>query len=332
MSDLVSQIQDLYNFKDIKLDKLDEGFVGLNHILYHSGDKYFFKMIPIRHLSDESRIQEICSVYDLMCENDIPVELPIPNISGQKYSLIGDTFCMLFKMVEGTKFENLEPHTIQNAFDSSAQNLANIHLAGSKLPLLNIKKSGAKKIENSFLEKLDEIEQIIKVKSTLDSLDVDSLELIKWKRILFAKGLFIIPEEKKTTIIHGDFHRENLLFDTEGNITKIFDWDATVISANSWEVVYAMMKVCFYDKFENYDTNIAKAFLSQYSNIFPFSAQDLRDGFHYWMSWECLFIWSLRNHYLHNQSIPERFIIAGTAKLKFLSENLDDLLSDLSSF
>jgi len=332
MSNLIKKIQYLYGLENITLNRLNEGYVGENHTLHSSRDKYFFKQLLARSSFDETRIKEICSVYDLMKSHNLTIETPILNNSGFAYSFIEDNFCMLFKMVEGVKFENLEPGNINNAFKSSAESLAKIHKVGSRLPLLDIKKSSERHIKDNFLRKLNEIEEIICSKTKLEEIDELSLDLIKWKRLLFNKGLSIIPEDKKTMIIHGDYHRENLLFDQDGSVKRIFDWDNSVISSNSWEVVYAMMKVCFYDSFDNYQSQIAGDFLINYSNIFPFSKQDLRDGFNYWSTSECLFLWSLRSHYLNNDNKSDRFITNSAAKLKFLNENLEDILSELNKF
>ncbi|GAB4149364.1 MAG: hypothetical protein OHK0017_13310 [Patescibacteria group bacterium] len=334
MLDLNKLIIDNYALGNIiDLEIIQEGAVGNNNILRTANAQYFVKVIPgtIQH---EERVKQIFNVYNFVYNLMSEVEMPLTNIHGGDYVFTELGFIVVFPYVTGIKYSQLSPDLKQKAVQSSAKTLAKFHSSTAQSVTPIVEPSNTDKKINTFIQDVAELRQNLQTKQKLSEIDEVILDLLNTKEICFKKFLTMFPDLVYPTsqLVHGDFHAENLLFNEVGEVIRIFDWDNTAMSSHAWELIYAMLKICFDDNFENYDPDLVRIFIQSYHNINPINKQKLTEGWKIWYIRDVINIWASKRRAKFEDYRVDKFILNGKQKLEYVNKHLFDLIAETQSF
>jgi len=232
---LRSRLEDFH--KDIKVRQFKYGQSNPTFVVSGGKREYVLrkkppgKLLPSAHAVDREY-----RILKALQDTDVPV--PRTYLLCEDESVIGTAFYIM-ERVKGRIFrdsiaENVSgPGERAAIFDSMNETLANIHEADWKaLGLADFGKTGnymarqvnrwARQYETSMTDRIE----------TMDN-------LIKW----LTEN---IPEDDVTTIVHGDFRFDNLIFHpTEPSVVATLDWELSTLGHPLADLAYNCMKYYF---------------------------------------------------------------------------------------
>lgn len=328
MEKVLSKIVELYGLKLKIENRVTEGFQTENHILTDGNQKYFLKKYTFE---DPKRVKEIHVVKKYFSDGGIPVVLPLKTKNEETFFDIDNAYYALFPFVTGKQFERGKlPETAGYSF---ARVLAQLHLLG--------KRPDAPRIEETFTpfnktKKLDLnaiIEQKIKEKTSLDDFDRLALESLELKKRLISENLITYEELNLPSdhLIHGDYLEQNVFFDEHDTVSYVFDFEKSRYAPRVFELFRAMIYSVLGT--DTSPANIAKLknCIDVYLEIYQMSKDEIKRGLVFFYLKEIHNIWVEREHYLKDNNRTDVFLAQGLARIKYLSENLDNLTKVLIS-
>lgn len=136
------------------------------------------------------------------------------------------------------------------------------------------------------IDELKKIELIIKGKDLLDEYDIKALSFIELKIFLLNQSNFVLKEKNPVTICHGDYHKANILFTSEGDIIGVCDWDICG-KANPYIEFVRSFNMCVVSRdYSNYQNKKEKtqAFVDGYVSTcgFSFDISELKYAVESW--------------------------------------------------
>lgn len=129
------------------------------------------------------------------------------------------------------------------------------------------------------------------------------------------------------TLIHGDFHKDNLIFSCGSNsVVGICDWDDAKMAPRSYEVARSIIYLCFAGHGSiRKGIKYARAFVEAYRSACPISANELSDGMHLHFKQLLTSTWLEERHYLQNDTRASKFIYEET---RFVSHEFMQILAN----
>ncbi len=286
----------------ISLDKINQGVLNDNYLLETSMGKYFIKSVREKA---KDRIDNIYSVESFMKEKDIPAIVMMKTKSGNIFLEDENSVYTVYPFLEADtslKYSKSEYSTV-------GEMLGKIHVAGGGdiTGITDVKKF-KRQNDEVILERLEGHKDFIEGKSSLDETDKQFLEYIDFK-------LKIYPKIKKTelqsdTLIHGDYHRGNLLFDKKTReIIGVCDWEKTEFAPRSYELSRSIFYSCLQDE-ENFEDGLdnAKSFLNGYLSVYPMQKSEVIDGMNMRVHRMALSGWIEEKYYKNNDDRANKFI------------------------
>lgn len=260
----------------VSMKKIEEGVLNHNFLLETSKGSYFIKSNTSKI---KPSIQYTETVEKFMLTKGIPVIAMLPTNECQTYLEIDGNIYMLYPFVKSDRSHKYS----RSEYEAMGKMLGCIHKAGSEnIPQIFLDRSGAKK------EREVEIENLRKWKEKIEALknltDTDRLLL---KDILFklnkVNELEDMQPADKDTLIHGDYHAGNLLFDKETRkLLGVCDWDKAMYSFRAYELSRAIMYICFPEDFNlEHSYEVASFFIKAYQNEYPIEKEKLAHAMKY---------------------------------------------------
>ena len=134
---------------------------------------------------------------------------------------------------------------------------------------------------------------------------------------------------KNDHLLHGDYYDQNVFFDERGYVSSVFDFEKTIYSPRSFELIRSMMKNFFSNDFNVSNINKAKLYLHSYLNIYPASREELRTGFRLYYLRTIHSAWVQKEHYLKKNYRVDQFLHNHYQNIKYLSEHFQEVENDL---
>jgi Ser/Thr protein kinase RdoA (MazF antagonist) len=301
------------------------GHYGENYVLYTNNVKYFLKQYKN---TTEDRVIDIHKAYDFYKENGIPVIVPLFTISSEDYIMHNETPYAIFPYIDGIA-KVTKDVTSHNCYYMGGL-LAKMHKAtkGSQNELVSYKKT-RKHDEDHIthdLKKLSEIKEHIMDQDKLGEIDDMNLENINLKVNIIEKERENIlntfaPDD--FILCHRDFHERNMFFDSEGNVTHIFDLDKCGADSISIEISRTIIYVCTAGKYEEINFDNIRALLGGYSKEFKIDKQNLKTGLRYFIYNETFSDWIMRQYYIMDNKRTKDFMHSQYGFQKYMYENID---------
>jgi Ser/Thr protein kinase RdoA (MazF antagonist) len=328
---LISTINSLYDFNnEVSIQrKINQGYLTENHILGNKKEKFFLKKYRSFGLA---RLEKIQKVKKFFAEKGIPAILPLENKNKKTLLKFERNFYSIFPYAKGRqiKWSKLS----DEALKSCGVLLANIHLQskGGHPGLIGERPFAWNR--EKFLARIRKILRIISRKKIKTSFDKKAEKFILRKIYLAEKNAVDYSELglKSDHLIHGDFHEENMFFDSNNQIKYIFDWEKTNTSPRAVEIARAMEFLCFYGSYKNKNFRKAKIFLKEYNKAYLIKKKELEKGIIVWYLNQVHSRWILEEHYLKKNNRTDCLLANHIKFLNYYSKNLEKHWSRLEKY
>lgn len=291
---------DIGNF--ISIDKVPEGVLNDNYILNTATGKYFIKSVREKA---KDKLKTIYSVETFMKDRGIPAVTMLTTKSGDIFVSNDTEVYTLYPFIEANKNYNYS----DTDYSSAGEMLGKIHIVGSNDIPDSLKSKEFKKPSSEvILIKLKSYKDEINNKNNQNDTDKTFLEYIDFK-------LATIQKIKETTLpndtlIHGDYHRGNLLIDKiTREIIGVCDWEKAEFGSRSYELARSLLYTCFDGDYKEEESLAnSKLFLGGYLTVFPMSINEIADGLNMRIYRMALSSWIEDKYYKNHDSRANHFI------------------------
>jgi len=324
---LLQHVQSAYRLPEIASHEfVTKGVLSENWFIEAGGIRYFLKKY---RFDDESRIREILAAEQFFADRSIPIILPVPTKKGGSFLGIQETYYALFPFVSARQLERGE--LSDKAIISMGSMLGRIHQAGKDCTLV-IQKEGFKiwdeaafrESVQSYIEKIENIP----APTRFDALAKEDLEL----------KLSLVPEDSrqyaefelsKDHLIHGDYLDHNLFFNSEDEVSHVFDLEKSQFASRSYEFIRSLLYCIMDPNLGSESICRAKLYMHAYQEIYPIPTDELKKGIEIFFLKSIRGLWMHKELYdLHNRR-PEQFLAMDMARTRFLALKRKELVKAL---
>jgi len=325
MDTLLAKINELYGLCLHSSEEVTKGFLSENHILIQDDAKYFLKRYRFKN---KERIEEIHSAKKYFADGGIPVILPIVDKKGTSFFLFDNGYFALFPFVSDKQFDR--GTLTSRAIVSLGETLGRIHLLGKNADL-PIKEKFKPWNKEEALEKIEAIHFKIKQRPNLTEFDKLASESIETKRHLIQENSIIYEDLDlpSSHLIHGDYLDQNTFFNSNDNVSYVFDFEKTDYSPRTYELFRSLMYSFLSDNVTTEDINKAKLYLNSYFKIYPCIKDELSRGLKLFYSKSIHSVWVENEHYLKGNNRADELLLNDFQRIKYLSEHFEKLESEL---
>ncbi len=326
MEEILRKINELYQLDVSSSEKVEKGFLSDNYFLSNSKTKFFLKKY---RFDNGNRIIEVHSSKKYFADGGIPVILPISQIDGSTLFEHEGSYYALFPFVKGRHIDR--GNLTETSIASLGKMLGKIHHLGKESKLVIDDRF---KIENreKVFKKIEDILEKISEVSSPDDFDKVALENVKMKRGLLLKNSITFEELglHSDHLIHGDYLDHNVFFDEQDKVQWVFDFEKTNYSPRTYEFFRSMVYGLLCAEVTETDLKNARKYLDAYSSIYPISNDEVKRGLQLYFLKTIHGFWVESEHYLKGNTRVDHFLFDDHKRIKYLSDNLDELISALT--
>lgn len=252
-----------YGFKSLNILKKLGGFSSENYLALVDNQPFI-----IKYCSDETKIQKAINISNLLLNRDFYVPNFIRSLKGHQYIKIKDKFACLYTKIETDDFRQ---HQFSNkSFKSIAKVLAQIHSTKFKLPN-----------KPKIVENIDELIYLIESNSKGKYIDKVVLDLIQTKQHIADKLSNKHIKDYTKCLIHGDFHSQNMIFNSKHELVGILDFEEANIGYKGEDVMHFILMSLCYNGFLDQNIQKVQKFINQCINFIPLD--ELEAGIHIYL-------------------------------------------------
>ncbi|WP_437926543.1 phosphotransferase [Sorangium sp. So ce291] len=273
---LECKIREFYGFERLTLlDRLG-GLSAVNLKVQLDAGLFVLKRFRSNNEEDVFRMEAVTALLD---RSSLPVSLPLAGKGGALHFELDGRYHALFPFVEGMTLH--EPSLTAPSLSSAAILLSQLHRVDvpQSVGLMSKGESRApaevfRDTARAFLARacaipLEEstrnlIKQLIKAK-------VRMLAILSK-----ARGSLGTPTARH--LVHGDFHNENLIFDSEGNVVRVLDFEETHLNHRVRDVFSFINHACCNTGFGSANMEKATLFLRSYNAMYALTDQEVEGG------------------------------------------------------
>ena len=258
----------------------------------------------------------------------MPVILPIKTKGGKLHANYNDDVYTLYPYIENYIQPNRNELT-DKQITSMALLLAELHIKGGQAQNVfkNEEKPSWDKVKT--LRKIDEICCLIG-NSEFDKIAREILNIRK----NFIENNSILYEDlniQSTTLLHGDYHEQNLFFDQNDKILHIFDFEKACFGSPYSELVRTILLVCFNHEYKPNNFRKAKLFLNFYASKIKLDPLILDKAFTAQIIKMFHSTWIEGEHYINKNSKLDKLLLPNLESLKFLEINHTKFMNLINS-
>ncbi len=310
----------------VSVNRIPQGVLNDNYVIETSTGKYFIKSVREKV---KDKLKTIFEVESLMKSRGIPAVAMLKTKSGDIAIVSKKEVYSLYPFIEGDK----NGKYLALDYKNMGEMLAKIHLAGrdniSDVPGLKQFKRPADEV---VLEKLKGHRDQIINNSNQDGMDEQFLDYIDFKLLTAPKVKS--SELPNDTLIHGDYHPENLLLDKNSRkIIGVCDWEKSEFGPRAYELARSLLYSCFSDGYKlDQALTDSKSFCEGYLSVYPMKKEEIMDGLKMRIHRMVLSSWLEEKYYKEKDSRANHFVghemglLEETIKRKLL-EKIDEIIS-----
>jgi Ser/Thr protein kinase RdoA (MazF antagonist) len=326
MQEILTAIEQHYGLRLTFLENVAKGFLSENYILTDGTTKYFLKRYRFEEMN---QIQVIHNVKKYFNSGGIPVIMPLVAKGGETFFIQNDAGYALFPFVDGKHFDR---GTLpKDAIISLGEMLGAIHLLGKEGVHITDKEFSFTIKSEEGLRKIEEVLKIINERENLDEFDI-----LAQKNLILKKELTTTNTLKDEDVwlpsdhlIHGDYHDQNVFFDTSNKVSNVFDFEKTTNAPRTYELLRSMTYALLHDSITQENLRFCKIYYDAYRSVYPLSETELREGIHFYITKSLFNVWIEEEHYLKNNTRVDVFLHSDFMRLNYLKNNphyLEDTL------
>ncbi len=270
-------LEEKYGLKNAIFIEKANGYSAQNYIVKVNSELFILKKYRSFNETEIVRIEEI-SLF--LFENNISIVLPIKTIDSLLHFESNGYYYALFPKVQGKVLH--EPAFTPKVLDEAANLLNKLHCTTSTCHLDLLTAKNIAKI--SFENKSEKIFALLEETSFKNSIDQLTKDLIEIKSKLFKQILINHNFDNFLSnhdFVHGDFHNENLLFDSNQKITCLLDFEEVHYGNKLEDVAHFILISCFNSGFEKINFSNARQFLTTYMKISNTTNTEIQEAIYY---------------------------------------------------
>ncbi len=140
--------------------------------------------------------------------------------------------------------------------------------------------------------------------------------------LIKSLGTELNNELKRDTLIHGDFHIENVFYRDE-KVYKIFDFDRPRIHSRYHELIRSMSLTCFEHEITDQSLDLAKVYIKTYHNIYPIDTDIFKEGVKLHFYGLIRTAWAEEDYYFNNNKTTLRAMQNDLNRICYFENNLE---------
>ncbi len=326
MKEILAKINKLYGINVSSSEKVAKGFLSDNYFLSDGMRKFFLKKY---RFNNSNRIVEIHASKKYFADSGIPVILPISLLDGNTFFEDDGAYYALFPFIEGRHIEINE--ITETSIVSLGRMLGKIHLLGKESKLVVEDRFKIESEEKTF-KKIEDILIKISEVSIPSEFDKIAFENVQLKKALLLKNTLTFDSLGLGCdhLIHGDFCYHNVFFDDNDKVKWVFDFEKTNYSPRTYELFKSMVYSFLSTDITEVNLIDARKYIDAYSSIYPISKDEIKSGLQLYFIKSIHSFWVESEHYLKGNVRVDHFLFNDNNRIKYLSDNLDVLISVLT--
>jgi Ser/Thr protein kinase RdoA (MazF antagonist) len=250
---ILQQASDFFELSEIKSVRKAEGDANANYFVNTEKGNFLFKIILEPHPTKDKQAEAV--YVDLLRKNGLPV-VPCLHHDGNAVYEHDGVRVMVQKALLNNEYSDKA-----SAIEQIAENLAKMHLVSfGGLPdrVSWLKADSLKKQIEILKEKFHDQEGVRRIVDCYDSLNNFIKEILP-----------VLPK----SIIHGDLHLGNVLFD-DNRLIAIIDWEEACIHASLLDFALSVTDCCYEDS--DFDEEMFRKFFKAYNTVRLLSKEELQ--------------------------------------------------------
>lgn len=332
--DILDKIANNYSLGSfIFLRRNENGISGENAIVENENKTLFFIK---NYKKNDADIRTAAENVEILVkkESAVPVILPIENINGAKHVVLDGEMYAIFPYIQNEEYQPKTTEEKNKLIEDLGSVLGQIHATPMSTSTLQLRRTLGYELnsKDQNIKQLKDIQKLIEDKPTRDDYDTKALGLILLK-ISLVENIIFKENTANETIVHGDFHRGNILFTEKGEIIGVCDWDNSGRANPYLELIRSFNMCVIRRQFDTYQNNqeATKAFLRGYvkSCGFDFQTKELKNAIQTWLDCLVLNNWPMSDHYFLNKTKGDASIDSERSKILFLKEHKSELLEHI---
>lgn len=330
MQELITHIATQYNLPQLRYEgPVDQGYLSQNHILAADDQRYFLKQYRFT-LRDGNASQLVAIIHRAkfhFADHGIPAILPLSNPSGQTFFAWDDRCFALFPFADGIKTKRGEMPVA--VLKSAGETLGRLHKAGRNVLNIAPVKSKTEFDAGPFWEKTERILSIIDQKETLSPFDELAQEALRLKRSLAKENppSFSQLSLSDDHLVHGDYQNDNFFVNKNNQVSHIFDWELTKVTAREVDLLRSILFICL-QKGNDFTLTLtpetvtqAENYLRSYHEAYPVHPQKLAAAVDNRQLGNIYSTWVEEEHYLLDNDRVDLFLPGALHSLRYFAEN-----------
>lgn len=289
-----------------------------NFILTTTNGKYFvkpYKMQVVQHPATTHKF------INLLASKQVPVIQPLVNFNGLDHATDSSgRIYAVFPFVSKI-FIKRETATINQAKELG-KFLLNLHAKIDNDP----KDLRFKKLfevwDNQPID-IPKILEVISQKNKKDDLDEKIEKRLKEKLNSVRKSYTTDFDSK--TLIHGDYHIENVFFNETGGVELVYDFDHVRFDSRAWEIVWCLF-VSFFETSCEKSLDEATAFFKAAVGNGKITKVEIEKAFERYFNYISTYTPYERLYYLDGKKSLKSIIQNDLNRVEFLKKNFGDFV------
>jgi homoserine kinase type II len=284
-----------YDIEVARIELIPSGRINRNfRVMAEDGKEYCVKVYS--DAVPDHRLQDGLRVANYLSPLGFPVPTPVPTRTGEQVLREHMIRYLVLNYLPG---RNLLPGEIgQTECFGMGLMLARLHQSLRFFPEADKLDSAQWRDSAGSLKRARELLELIQNKPEHDDFDNFALHS-HTMRIRILQSIEIGPDQfghLTQQALHGDYHLANVIFDGEGRVTGVLDFDQTCFSFPAWELMRALGFTCFQGGRFNYEFagNLLRGYISTSGSM---SAADYLEMPRVWYYQLVRGLWGLREHY-----------------------------------
>lgn len=316
MHQLANKLKDDFGFNSIRFEVIEKGALSQNYVVKTAEAQFFLKQYRFKSIEP---VQVAHRAKFFFAEVGVPVILPLTSQVGKTFFQVEGKFYALFPWINGVQFKR--GSLPLSAIEAMGEMLGQIHKRGAqRVNEIEVIKMNWR-IEDT-LTKIEAVERVLTQRKEFSDLDRVVKETLEYKRrlVLLNKLKLSDLELNFDHVIHGDYHDHNIFFNSNGQVTQVFDFEKTGLAPRVFELIRSIIYTIFDSEPKNMGEGKIATYIQAYTRIYPIPTEELRAGLKLFYLKMIHSVWVETEYYLVGNRKVREFLEPEHRRLQMLTE------------
>lgn len=272
---LLQPLREAYGFSDLVWGELLGGLSSQNMAFVADGSEYALKCYGPGARAQLARLEQL-AVY--LSGQNFSAPVPLLARSGQRHIAVDEAVYAVSRRCPGRVLH--QGGLTTTGLESAAMHLHRLHGLGAGASAW----LGAPRAPLAF-DAASHAHATLRERIAARHLQCEHRDLISESLALKQEVLSSLDPMPSIVLgvdfVHGDFHNENLLFDTHHQVTCVMDYEESGFGCGAIDVVNFIQFACCNDGFGSEQLQRAQTFIRAYSAFAPLTGKQVQIGWDY---------------------------------------------------